>query len=187
VVIRTILPVVQQNRTSPQSGAALGLSDTTQSFFFTPGPTPGGFIWAVGPAFLWPTGTHDLGSRKWGAGPTFIVLEQTGGWTYGMLANHIWSYADTDDAHAPEVNQTFLQPFLSWTSAKHTTFGVNTESSYNWMTRDWTVPVNLTVAQLVRFGHQPVQLTAGVRAYAVSPEHGPGWGLRFAVTFLFPS
>jgi hypothetical protein len=31
-----------------------------------------------------------------------------------------------------------------------------------------------------------VQLTGGVRVYAVSPHQGPDWGLRFVATFLFP-
>ncbi len=96
VIIRTILPVIEQARVSPQTGGAFGLGDTTQSFFFTTGPSKSGFIWAVGPAFLWPTGTNDLGSGKWGAGPTFVVLKQQGGWSYGMLANQIWSYANAN-------------------------------------------------------------------------------------------
>lgn len=187
VVVRTILPVIEQTRASSAAGDAFGLGDTTQSFFFTPGPSKSGFIWAIGPAFLWPTGTNDLGARKWGAGPTLIVLQQKGGWTYGMLANQIWSYADAGSRGAPEVDRLFVQPFVSWTSAKHTTFGVNTESSYDWRGGVWTVPINFTVAQLYRVGHQAFQLTAGARAYAVTPEGGPGWGLRFTATFLFPS
>lgn len=186
VIVRTILPVIEQGRASPDAGGAFGLGDTTQSFFFSPAETKNGVVWAVGPAFLWPTGTNNLGARKWGAGPTFILLQQKSGWTYGMLANQIWSYADAGGPGAPEVNQLFVQPFLSWTSAKHTTFGVNSESSYNWRTRAWTVPVNFTVAQLTRVGKQPLQLTAGARVYAASPDQGPGWGLRFAATLLFP-
>ena len=187
VIIRTILPVIEQARTSPQVSPAFGLGDTTQSFFFAPKASSNGFVWAVGPAFLWPTGTNGLGSGKWGAGPTFVLLKQQGGWSYGMLANQIWSYADAGGPGSPEVNRLFVQPFLSWTSAKRTTFGVNAESSYDWRTGSWTVPVNFTVAQLLRVGHQPLQLTAGVRAYAVSPDQGPSWGLRFVATFLFPS
>ena len=34
-----------------------------------------------------------LGSGKWSVGPTAIVLEQSGSWTYSFLANHIWSIA----------------------------------------------------------------------------------------------
>jgi hypothetical protein len=49
------------------------------------------------------------------------------------------------------------------------------------------VPLNFTVAQLMRFGNQPVQLTGGLRYWAASPPTGPsGWGFRFVVTLLFP-
>jgi hypothetical protein len=187
LIVRTILPVIHQDRVTPQNDPATGLGDTTQSFFFSPKETKNGIVWAIGPALLWPTGSAGLGSGKWGAGPTALILRQEGGWTYGMLVNHIWSYADAGDHHRPEVSATFLQPFLSWTSAKHTTFGVNTESSYDWTTGVWTAPINLTVAQLYQFGGHPVQLTAGARAYAASADQGPGWGLRFTTTVLFPN
>jgi hypothetical protein len=186
VIIRTILPVIHQQRTSPTAGPAWGLGDTTQSFFFSPKTTHNGLVWAIGPAFLWPTGDSRLGSKKWGAGPTALVLKQQHGWTYGVLANHIWSYANAGDPHRPGVSSTFVQPFLSYTTAKHTTYGLNTESSYNWKTRRWTVPINATIAQLYNFGGQRVQLTAGVRAVTAHEEGGAEWGLRFAATFLFP-
>jgi hypothetical protein len=48
------------------------------------------------------------------------------------------------------------------------------------------VPLNLQVAQLVKFGKMPMQFQVGGRYYAEKPEGGPDWGLRFTVTFLFP-
>ncbi len=77
----------------PQDRTQSGLGDTTQSFFLSPkAPGPGGIIWGLGPVILYPTATDDLlGSEKWGLGPTAVLLKQTGGWTYGILANQIWS------------------------------------------------------------------------------------------------
>jgi hypothetical protein len=48
------------------------------------------------------------------------------------------------------------------------------------------VLLNLRVSQLLKFGKQPVQFSLGGRYYAERPAGGPDWGLRFAVTFLFP-
>jgi hypothetical protein len=96
----------------------------------------------------------------------------------------LWSVSGDDDAS--DVNSTFLQPFISFTTKKKTTFGLNTESSYDWEAEEWTVPINLTVSQLVRFGKQPISLQAGYRNYVDAPDGGPDWGLRFQVTFLFP-
>jgi hypothetical protein len=79
-----------------------------------------------------------------------------------------------------------MQPFLSYTTRTRTTFAVNTESSYDWENSRWTVPINVTVAQLLKLGPLPVQLQLGYRYYAERPVGGPDWGIRFAFTFLFP-
>ena len=186
VIVRTIVPFVDAQSPAQGVSSASGLADTTQSFFFSPTrPTAGGWVWGAGPVFLYPTATERaLGGGKWGAGPTFVVLRQSQGWTYGLLANHIWSFAGRRDRD--EVSETFLQPFVSYTAKGATTYGVNTESVYDWPSRQWTVPINVTVAQLVRLGKQPVSFTFGARWYAESPFGAPDWGLRFMTTLLFP-
>src|SRR5262249_41916440 len=148
--------------------------------------TSGGLIWGAGPAMLIPTGTDDLlGSGKFGIGPTALVLKQQQGWTYGVLANHIWSVFG--EAGREDVNATFVQPFLSHTTADAWTVGINTETSYDWNGAHWTVPINLFVSKLVKFEHQPVSFSLGVRYWADGPETAPeDFGARFTVTFLFP-
>ncbi len=186
LIIRTIVPVIYQDSLADGIDSKFGLGDVVQSFFFSPKePTAGGWIWGVGPVFLWPTATDDaLGSGKWGAGPTGLILKQENGWTYGLLANHIWSYAG--DSDRSEVNATFLQPFLSYTFPTATTIGINTESTYDWTGHQWTVPLNVFVNQIVKFGKQPVQFAIGPRYYLESPDDGPEWGVRFTMVFLFP-
>ena len=93
-----------------------------------------------------------LGTKKWGAGPTAVVLKQTGPWTYGMLANHIWSFAgDSDRGY---VNATFLQPFLSYTTKQAWTYSLNTESTRNWETNEdeWTIPLNVQATKVLKIG-----------------------------------
>ncbi len=67
-----------------------------------------------------------------------------------------------------------------------TTFGANTESTYDWENSQWTVPVNASVGQLLKVGNLPISLGLGARYYAERPAGGPEWGLRFTVTFLLP-
>ncbi|MFI0842361.1 transporter [Mesorhizobium sp. IMUNJ 23232] len=187
LISRTILPVAWQEDIAGPSGDQFGLGDTTQSLFFSPArPTQSGLIWGVGPAFLLPTATDDLlGGGKWGAGPTAVVLKQSGGWTVGMLANHIWSFAG--DSERPDVNSTFLQPFVSYTTKDAWTFTLNTESTYNWEAEEWSVPINFQIAKLLVIDKQPISLFAGIRYWAESPESGPdGFGVRTGITFLFP-
>lgn len=171
----------------PQNRSQDGLGDTTQSFFLSPkAPGPGGLIWGVGPVFLFPTATHPfLGSGQWGIGPTAVALVQKDGWTIGALANQIWSIAGDDTRSS--VNAMFLQPFVSYTTKTHTTFSLNTESTYNWSTSEWTVPMNLMVSQILKIGPQPVSIQLGGRYYAEGPSGAPEWGVRLNFTLLYPT
>jgi hypothetical protein len=185
VISRTIVPFVWQKDVLPGMEQH-GLGDVVQSLFFSPSEPTNGLIWGVGPVFLFPTGSDPLLSgEKWGAGPTAVALTQNDGWTVGVLANHIWSFAG--DQTRPDINASFVQPFISYTTPNAWTFTLNTETTYDWNADTWSVPVNAQVSKLVMFGEQPVSLGVGARYWAESPAGGPeGWGVRGVVTFLFP-
>jgi len=187
VISRTILPLVDQEDFPVKGESEFGTGDVLQSLFFSPKkPTSGGLIWGAGPVFLLPTASDDvLGGEKWGIGPTAVVLKQSGPWTYGGLVNHVESFAGDDDR--TDVSATFLQPFLSYITPTKTTIGLNLESTYDWEDSEWSVPINLTVNQLLKLGRLPVQVGGGIRYWADSPDNGPeGWGARLQFTFLFP-
>jgi len=184
VISRTILPYVYQKDVIGKSSQS-GLADTSQSFFFSPAKPTRRWIWGAGPALQIPTATDDrLGEEKWGAGPTVVALRQQGPWTYGLLFSHIWSFAG--EAGRAEVSRTFLEPFVSFTTKTFTSFGANTESSYDWKDSQWTVPINVFAQQLLKVGRQPISVQVGGRYYAEGPSGAPEWGLRFQLTLLFP-
>jgi len=195
LISRTILPVVyQKDLLAPDitptdvdpNDDQFGLGDTVQSLFLSPAASDP--IWGIGPVFLLPTGTDDaLGTEKWGMGPTAVVLKQAGPWTYGVLANHIWSFAG--DGDRSDVNATFVQPFLSYTTKQAWTYALNTESTRNWEANEdeWTVPVNVTATKVIKLGDQLVSVGGGARYYLAGPDTAPDWGLRLIVTFLFPT
>jgi hypothetical protein len=169
------------------SGTQEGLGDTTQQFYFSPKkPTDGGWIWGAGPQVLVPTGASKLTAGKWGLGPTAVALKQENGWTYGALVNQIWSVSS--DSRKSDYSVFYVQPFVAFTTKTYTTVSINTESTYNWKASQWSVPVNLTLTQILKLGKQPLSLQVGVRYWADTPEGiGPkGWGYRFQLTFLFP-
>ena len=194
LISRTILPIVyQKDILAPDitptdvdpNDDQFGLGDTVQSLFLSPSASDP--IWGIGPVFLLPTSTHEaLGTEKWGIGPTAVVLKQTGPWTYGMLANHIWSVAGKSDRS--DVNATFVQPFLNYTTKQAWTYTLNTESTRNWEANEdeWTVPLNATVTKVLKLGGQLVSVGGGARYYVTGPDTAPDWGLRVIVTFLFP-
>jgi hypothetical protein len=202
LILRTIFPVVSQHdlfyvENVPkslgitQNRSQDGLSDTTQSFFFSPKhPGPFGLIWGVGPALLYPTGTHPfLGTGTFSIGPTVVVLEQVGGLTVGALMNQLWSVYSED--HRKTVSQLFLQPFIAYTLKTHTTFTLSTEATANWNNEPgdakWTVPLIFQISQILKIGKQPVSVQIGGKYYADSPRYGPDWGVRFNFTLLYPT
>ena len=67
------------------------------------------------------------------------ALRQSGPWTLGVLANHIWSVAGDDDR--PDVTQ----PYVNYTPPTATSFFLNTKSSYDWEKERWSVPINAGV------------------------------------------
>jgi hypothetical protein len=185
LITRTIIPLIDAE--SPVKGGKdrFGLGDIQQSFFFTPKDTVGGWILGAGPIIQYPSATdHFLGSEKWGAGPSLIALQQMNGWTYGLLANHVQSFAGNEDRD--EVSGTFLQPFLAKTFKTYTTLSLNTETIYDWENSQWTVPINASIGQMFKIGKLPISLELGYRYYAEAPDNGPEWGLRLFVKFLFP-
>src|SRR5881396_2048553 len=120
LILRTILPIVSQHDLfyvenvpkhlgfPAQNRSQDGLSDTTQSFFLSPKkPGPFGIVWGIGPALLYPTGTHPfLGTGTFSIGPTLVVLKQAGPWTAGALMNQLWSVVIEE--HRSSLNQMFL-------------------------------------------------------------------------------
>ena len=187
LITRTILPLIDLKNIPVNGNSESGIGDVTASQFFSPKqPTSSGWIWGAGPVELLPTASDKaLGTGKWSLGPTFVALKQAGPVTYGLLANHLWSVAG--DSNRGSVSSTFMQPFYAYITKTKTTFGINTEASYDWRGAAWSVPINLTVAQLLKIGPQILSITVGARYWATSPDNGPeGWGWRAAVTLLFP-
>lgn len=185
MISRTIVPLIWQDRIVPAAGSQFGLGDTVQSLFFSPA-RPGGMIWGAGPVLLLPTGTDDLLSgRKWGVGPTAVVLKQMGPWTVGGLANHIWSFAGT--RARSDVSATYVNPFVSYATKSAFTVTLAADVNYDWTGKNWVVPVNFLATQVTKIGGQLVSVGGGVRYYAVTSEGSPhGLAARFVVTLLFP-
>lgn len=188
LISRTVLPVVTQDDVFPGSGTDTGLGDTLQSFFFSPEkPTDDGWIWGVGPVALLPTGTEtNLKTKKVGLGPTGVILRVDGHWTYGMLANHVWSVAGESDRE--HVNVSFGQPFIDYATDDGVVLELTTESEYDWRAEEWSVPIVASVNKLVELGGQAMYVGAGPRYWAQSTDGDPeGWGVNLQLILLFPN
>ena len=193
IISRTIIPLVSKDTGIPGEDRINSVGDIVQSAWFSPtSPTDSGWIWGVGAAALIPTDTQ-ISSEKWGIGPTGLALKQDGPWTYGGLFNHLWSFAGSDinDPISGDVlnnvNQTFMQPFLTYITPQSVTFALNTESTYDWEREQWTVPINFAVTKVMKIGNQLISVGGGVTYWAEAPENGPeGFGVRLLLVLIFP-
>jgi hypothetical protein len=185
MIARVIMPLVSQPPLFEAGTPEFGVSDVLASFFFS--PKASALIWGVGPAVSLPsTSIPTIGTGKWSAGPTVVVLKQAGPWTVGALWNQVWSFAGS--ASRDDVNQMFLQPFLAYQATHTLTLTVQSESTANWEVDDdrWTVPINVIVAKLSTFGVFPASYQVGFGGFPVHPAIGPSWKVRGAIVILLP-
>ena len=164
-----------------------GLGDINYSLFVSPAD-PGKVIWGIGPSLSLPTATsNQLGTRKWSAGPTAVVLAQPKPWTLGVLTRQIWSFAGESDRSS--VSQFLFEPFVNFNLDKGWYLITDPQITANWNARSgnrWTVPLGGGMGKLFTIGKQPIN--ARVEAYynVVRPDNAPDWNVSLTVQFLFP-
>lgn len=188
LISRTIIPVMTQPGvlTPEGEGRVAGLGDATLNLFLS--PMNSDVTWGVGPSFLIPTATDEaLGSDKWGAGISAILLDTPGRWVYGGIASNVWS---TGGSGEQDINLFTLQYFINynfdggWYVMTSPIMTANWEADHD---NRWTVPIGAGFGKLFKVGSQP--MTAQVSAYknVITPDdHGAGWQLRAMVMWMFP-
>jgi len=187
VILRSIQPLVWQPYPSLNSGGEYGLGDNITTFFLSP-RKPGKVIWGFGPAFAFPTATSTiLGQGKFSLGPSAVALAQPGHWTLGALVNNVWSVAGPRER--PNVNQMTLQYFITYQLKKGWYITSQPILTANWRAASgsvWTVPFGAGVGRVMKFGFQPVNITAQFYGNAWYPAGGSPWSMRLQIAFLFP-
>jgi hypothetical protein len=186
IITRTIAPIVWIPDFSSESGMySSGLGDILFTVFYAPPPEK--LIWGVGAAFEMPSGGAKRGSEKWSLGPSVVVLYQSGSWTYGVLANNVWSFAGKSDRE--DVNKGFVQPFLAYQLGNGWYVNSVPILTVDWKAasgQKWIVPLGVSGGKVVMFGKLPVNLQAGAYANVVKPDFGPDWQLRFQLQMFLP-
>jgi hypothetical protein len=186
LITRMILPMIAQYDITGEGAQQSGLADALVSGWVSNAVVKNGWVWGLGAAFLVPTATDaHLGAEKFGLGPTAIVLKQAHGWTAGILVNQVWSVAGVADT--ADVNQMYMQPFVThnWKSGSGIT--LNAEVTQNWEASSTVGFINLMFGGLTRLGKQTVQLQVGPRFQIAAPDGGKSaFGVRTALILVFP-
>jgi hypothetical protein len=184
LITRYIIPIVTQYNLTGEGASQSGLSDATVSAFLSPSKTRNGVTWGAGPAFLVPIATDNyLGTGKFGIGPTAVILKQTNGFTYGALANQIWSVAGEADRAA--VSQLFVQPFFTYNWKSGAGIGVVGSITQNWETKINTTTITVPFTGITKFGKQIIQLAVGPQ-FPVTGNPIASFGWRAQLTLIFP-
>jgi hypothetical protein len=187
IITRTIAPVIYQPDILSASGGSNFLGDINATIFLSPAE-PGEIIWGAGPVVLLPTASkEEYGSKKWGLGPSVVVLSMNGPWVYGVLANNVWSVAGDEDRG--DINQMLVQYFINynlpdnWYLVSAPIITANWEASSD---DKWIVPFGGGVGKIFRIGKLP--LNGSVHGYynVKTPEYGADWTIRAQLQFLFP-
>jgi hypothetical protein len=186
LISRTTIPVIYQQNLYGRT-TQTGLSDTTESLFLSPVHT-NHFIWGAGPIVLIPTATYGLlGTRKFGMGPTAVVLLHEGHANFGLLGNQVWSVAGS--SNRGYVSQTYAQTFITYTTKKAWTFATTSYDTYDWNAGRWTaIVMPIRVSKLVKIAGQRMSVGGAPRCTVTSPQFQPkGCGLEFTLTPLYPA
>ncbi len=185
VVSRSDLPIYWQDDMQPNAGTKAGPGDLTQSLLLSPVST-GGWSWGAGPAIQIPTATDDrLGNGMWSAGAAAAVVRQQDAWTFGLIGDHLCSFAGAEGRN--DVRVTHASPFVAYVTRQAQTVMMEIDGSYDWQGEAWSIPVAASFAWMAHPGSIPIGFSVGVRYWMAAPDDGPeGLGGTLSATFAFP-
>jgi hypothetical protein len=169
----------------PPATDVSGLTDVTYQGFLSPA-APGKLIWGVGAAITFPTASEDaLGTDRYSAGPSVLLLTMPGKWVLGLLAQNVWDFAGSGDA---SVNKLTLQPIVNYNIGNGWYLFSVPVWTANWEADEkWTIPLGGGVGKLVRFGNLPVDFKLGYYDNVQKPQRSPDSSWLFSVKLLLPT
>ncbi len=183
LITRTIIPIVSQPLGAEDNISGIG--DITFTAFYSPTPKKG-FIWGVGPVLVIPTGS-DVSSKKWSAGPSFVIIKMEKKIVYGFVFNNVWSFADDDGKK--DVNSMLFNYFFNYNLPKGWYLTTAPIITANWEADNdnkWTVPFGGGGGKIVRIGKIPFNIQAQAFYNVVKPDSQGGFSTRFQIQMLLP-
>jgi hypothetical protein len=112
-----------------------------------------------------------------------------GGWIFGAIAQHWWSYAGDD--HRADVNLTDIQYMLFYRITAQTNIGLGSPNiNIDWNANSdnkWTIPIGLGFNTMAKIGKLPVKWGIELHYYVKTPDNfGPEWNLRVLFSPIIP-
>jgi hypothetical protein len=190
---RPIFPLVTTptfNQTTGDIEHTTGLGDIVLLSMLGPSATSG-FIWGLGPSFVFPTASNDaLGKGKYQVGPAGVALYMSKEWVLGTLTQQWWSFAGNDDR--PETSFLSAQYFIWKILPNAWQVGMAPVVMVDWKADSGnkvTFPVGLGFGKTVKlFGKMPFKIIAEIEYTIVRPDNlGQHWNFVLQITPVIPS
>jgi len=153
-----------------------GLGDIAFDLAYAP-KTEGGLLFAYGVITSLPTATNGLGAKRWTLGPEVLIGKITPKYVVGIFPNHQWDVGGSGNA---DINLTSVQAFYTYGGWS---VGSSPTISYDWVSRQWTVPLQINAGKTVVLGGRPWKFSVELNYYIERPDaFGPKWmvGLNIA-------
>jgi hypothetical protein len=155
----------------------------------SPAKVDGGFIWGVGPTFIFPTASHDvLGQGKWQIGPSALAVSLGKKWNIGALVQQWWSYAGDDNR--PDTSQMDIQYFANYHWDPLTLVGMTPNIRINWEADEGeqvSFPVGLGIIKTAQIGKLPIRWGVEFQYYVIKPDiAGPEFNIKMFIIPVVP-
>ena len=187
LIFRGIIPFL--STPTADGGQVSGIGDLQLQHFLSPAH-PGKIIWGLGPIFSAPAATNPaFRTGAWAVGPTAVVLAMPANLVLGLLANQLWTFAQSGDG--PDVNQLLIQPFVNYNFGRGWAIVFSPIITANWSApsgQEWTVPLGIGFSRTTAFNRTHL-ITLGAQYYhnVVHPDAGPSNQFRVQLSLLYPS
>jgi hypothetical protein len=145
----------------------------------------GMYMWGLGVALKFPTASNGkIGSQKYSAGPTGMLIGFTKNYTFGAVATQIWSYAGK--SYRENVNQTQFQPTYYMQLGNGWQIGDNPQWTVDWNNNKhekYDMPVGLGIFKTTYIGGIAWRFGVTPRYYIKNHDSwGNDWGVSFTIT-----
>jgi hypothetical protein len=131
-----------------------------------------------------PTNT-DVSGGQWRLGPEFVAFKFFENKSFlGAFPSHQWDVGGDDY----DYSTTGLELFGGFILDDGWLVFTDSKWSYDWETDQATLPINLTVSKVVKFGKVPFKLQAAVDYYADSNDaFGQDWAFSINIAPVVPN
>ena len=140
-----------------------------------------GFIWAFGTLVTLPTATNkDFAGKQFRMGPEMLLGQASSKGIAVLFPSHQWDVAGWSDK---DYSVSAVQLGGVYFLGGGATIGSLPKLSYDWVSQDWTIPVNLAFSQTIVTDGQPIKHTLNFDYYLEQPDaFGPDFMFRYTIT-----